>query len=383
MARAAPANSRVIALKVGSAIVAPRARLDTSVIKRLADEIARVAEAGPRVLVVSSGAVACGLEAFGMTRPPERIDQRQAAAAAGQPALMAAWSAALASRGLRAAQVLLTADDVDNRARFVNARRTIETLLDAGVVPIINENDSVAFEELRLGDNDRLSALAAGLAAADTLVILSSASGVCEGGAAGRVIPRLDDVEAARAHVTPERTPTGTGGMATKLDAAEAARAMGIDVVIASGAEPGTLERVLHGESVGTLIPAAAPARAGARKHWIGRAVRVRGAIDVDEGARTALVERGASLLPKGVRGVEPLSRDGFGIGAAVELRCGGEAFARGLTSYRSDEIARIAGRRSEEIAVILGYSYCDEVIHRDNLILTHAASSHRTEATT
>lgn len=363
----------LVVVKIGSAVVAPGGRLSPGAIARLARDIASARAMGVKVVLVSSGAVACGLEGMGYDRMPARISDRQAAAAVGQPLLMRAWTEALGALALGAAQVLLTADDIDFRARFVNAHRTLTTLLERGIVPIINENDSVSFDEIKLGDNDRLSALVAGLVGAELLVMLSAADGLREAGGRGPVIPVVHDIDAARAHISGERTSTGVGGMATKLDAAETARAMGAASVIAPGAEAGVLARVLAGESVGTRLPApiGAPGGATRRKRWIAHSLRLRGSIVVDDGAARAIRERGASLLPRGVVAVRTNHPAGFGIGAAVEiLGSDGRAVARGLVSYRADEIDRIKGRRSDEIAQILGYTYCEEIIHRDDLIV-------------
>ena len=368
------AGARLVVVKVGSAVVAPGGVLDVSVIDRLADEIASARAGGTAVVLVSSGAVACGLEGMGMRAMPAKISDRQAAAAVGQPVLMRAWSGALSARGMCAAQVLLTAEDVDFRARFVNAHRTLSTLLGRGVVPIINENDSVSFEEIKLGDNDRLAALAAGLVGADLLVMLSNVDGLRADGGAGAVIRAVDDIDAARAHVSGDRSETGTGGMATKLDAAEVAGRMGIPAVIASGGVAGVLGEILAGGAVGTRFGVSGAGGGGGtrRKRWIAHSVRPRGVLTVDDGAARALRERGASLLPGGIVSVESDEPGGFGIGSAVDVRtAAGDTIARGLVSYRADEIVRIMGKRSDEIAGVLGYTYCDEVIHRDDLILT------------
>lgn len=366
----------VVVVKIGSAILAPGGRLDPGRLGALAEEIATLRRAGIGVCVVSSGAVACGLAPLGWDSMPARIADRQVAAAVGQPVLMRAWSAALEARGLHAAQVLLTADDADRRERFINARRTLETLIERGVVPIVNENDSVAYDEIKLGDNDRLSALAAHLAGADLLVMLSQARGLCEGGPSGPVIPIVEDLAQARRHATDERSATGVGGMATKLDAASAALALGIEVVLASGVEVargdgGVLKRICAGagEGIGTrFVRAQGLDRVAARKHWIGHGTTVRGTVIVDEGAERALVDRGASLLPKGIVGVACKGR-GFGVGETVEIRVeGGRVFARGIVGYSSTEIERIRGRGASEIAGVLGYATCDEVVHRDNL---------------
>lgn len=375
----AGSGARRVVVKIGSAVIAPGGRLDAATVRRLAEEVVALRATGARVAVVSSGAVACGLAALGLTRMPERLSDRQAAAAVGQPALMRSWVEAFEAFGVHAAQVLLTADDIDFRARFVNAHRTMSALLEAGVVPVVNENDSVSFEEIKLGDNDRLSALVAGLIGAELLVILSKAPGLCVGGAGGAVIPVVEDVGAAAVHVSKEKSATGVGGMATKLDSATIAKSMGVETVIAPGNEPGAMVRAARGERVGTRFPAGAGGTgggggggAGARKRWIAHSIRPKGLLVVDEGAKRAVVERGASVLPKGVVGVSWMGVEGFGIGAGVEVRTpGGSVFARGLVSYRSDEIERIKGKGSAEIAGVLGYSYCDEVIHRDDLIVT------------
>lgn len=377
MAHAAPPETgpgRLVVVKIGSAVVAPGGSLSRGAVRRLAEEIEEVCRSGTRVVLVSSGAVACGLEGMGFGRVPARISDRQAAAAVGQPLLMHAWTEAFAGRGVHVAQVLLTADDIDFRERFVNAHRTLATLLDRGVVPVINENDSVAFEEIKLGDNDRLSALAAGLVGADLLVMLSAIDGLRAECGAGELIGEVADIDAARGHVSGEHSSTGVGGMATKLDAAETARRMGVTAVIARGDEPGVLARVLAGKPVGTRFPAPAGSLAASsrRKQWIAHSIRTRGVLTVDDGAARALRDRGASLLPKGVTAVESTEPGGFGIGAAVEVRTAdGATIARGLVGYRADEIERIIGKRSDEIESVLGYTYCDEVIHRDDLIIT------------
>ncbi len=372
---------RLAVVKVGSAVVAPGGVLDGSVIDRLAGEIASARAGGTSVVLVSSGAVACGLEGMGLRRMPAKISDRQAAAAVGQPLLMRAWSEALAARGVRAAQVLLTAEDVDFRARFLNAHRTLGTLLGRGVVPIINENDSVSFDEIKLGDNDRLAALAAGLVGADLLVMLSNVDGLRACGGTGALVREVDDIDAARAHVSGVRSSTGTGGMATKLDAAETAGRMGVPSVIAPGCAEGVLRAVFSGAPVGTRFAVSGGRGATRRKRWIAHSIRTRGVLTVDGGAARALRERGASLLPGGIVGVDSAEPGGFGIGSAVDVRTrAGETIARGLVSYRADEIVRIMGKRSEEIEGILGYTYCDEVIHRDDLILTEAGLSEGTD---
>ena len=362
-------TARRIVVKLGSAVLARDGELDNATVSRLAEEIGSLCGAGRQVVIVSSGAVASGFRGLELDSPPKTIVGKQAAAAVGQPRLMSAWSAAFASASHKrtVAQVLLTADDLDHRGRFLNARATLGELLARGIVPIINENDSVSFAEIKLGDNDHLSALVSGLVSADLLVMLSSVAGVLEGGRAGARIPLINDAAGAMGHVTAAKTATGTGGMATKLRAAAAASSMGIPSVIADGREPGTLARLLAGEDVGTLCSASATRRLGrSRQRWLGLSTRVRGTIIVDEGARRAILDRHASLLPGGVVGIEGK----FERGAPAEIRVkGGSAFARGLVRYGSEELRLIRGERSSRIRAILGYSYCDEVVHRSDIV--------------
>ncbi len=359
-----PASSRLIVVKIGSGVIAPGGSLDRPVLLDLAAQIARARAAGSRVAIVSSGAVACGMPALGLAAMPTRIVEKQAAAAIGQAILIRAWDEALDPARTSVAQVLLTAADLDDRARFLNARHTLETLLARGIVPIINENDSVALDEIRFGDNDRLSALAAMCIGADRLVILSVAPGLTD--AAGAVVPSVADIAAARAHVRGERSGTGIGGMATKLDAADLATGAGIRVTIAPGREPAALSRVLAGEPLGTDFPPRAPAAPG-RKRWLGATTHPAGTITIDAGAATALTRRGASLLPKGITAVTgPFAR-----GAPIRIEGpSGEVVARGLAAYSSDELHAIMGRRASDIEGVLGYAYCDEAVHRDDLVL-------------
>jgi glutamate 5-kinase len=367
----------IVVVKIGSAVLAPEGALDPASIDRLAADIARAAR-NHRVVIVSSGAVASGFGAMGLPKPPKEIMLKQAAAAVGQSRLMRAWSDAFARHGITVAQVLLTADDLDHRARLLNARNTLLALLERAIIPIINENDSVAFDEIKLGDNDRLSSLVAGLVGARQLLILSTAHGLYEHGNSKKIVPIVTDLAAARAHVSGTTSSVGTGGMHTKLDAVATAAAAGVATVIAGGIVPDVVTRVLGGERVGTSFPIATK-RVGARKRWIGYASKVKGAIVVDEGARVALTQRGASLLPSGVTGVE----GEFDAGAVVELlstaagaKAGAKprAFARGRVSYAAGEVRTIAGKPAKQIAALLGYVYRDEVVHRDDLVLLDAS---------
>lgn len=371
-------------MKVGSAVLARGGALDTLAVERLARDVseALAADTDRRVVIVSSGAVASGYRALGHARPPREIVGKQAAAAVGQPRLMGAWAEAFRGAGGRAVgQVLLTAEDIDHRERFLNARRTLEALLDAGVVPIVNENDSVSYAEIKLGDNDHLSSLVASLVGADLLVILSSVAGVWAGpparGKSPEIVPQVRSLAEGLRLVQAGRSDVGTGGMATKVRAACTAAGLGTHVVIADGSEPGVVTRLCAGEPLGTHFPAGPRARA-ARKRWIGFGARPRGTLRVDEGARRALTARGASLLPSGLTGVE----GNFGVGALVELAGpDGATFARGLTLYGADDLRRIQGRRSADAARTLGDAFAaEEVVHRDDLALLDdapAATAH------
>jgi glutamate 5-kinase len=368
-------SPRRIVVKVGSAVLARAGILEPASVALLVADLAACLHADPhrQIVLVSSGAVASGFRALGLDKPPKLIADKQAAAAVGQPRLMAEYAAAFAAATppRPIAQVLLTAEDIDHRTRFLNARHTLERLLEAGVIPIINENDSVSFAEIKLGDNDRLSSLVASLIDADLLVILSSVSGVYEGGSVGagrkpRIVPVIGSLAEALAHVAPDKSSVGTGGMQTKVEAACRAAALGIPTVIAGGDQPNIVQRLLAGEEIGTSFPAAKSSKA-ARKRWIGFSARSKGVLRVDDGARRALTTRGASLLPSGLKAVE----GEFGVGGLVELAGpDGEPFARGLVSYPSDDLLKIRGRKAAEIEPILGYRYCDEVVHRDDLVI-------------
>lgn len=362
---------RRIVVKIGSAVIAPNGALDPAAVRRIAEDVGQTlaGDGTRRVVIVSSGAVASGFRVLDLERPPKDIVRKQAAAAVGQPRLMSAWAEAFGNTPV--AQVLLTAEDIDDRARFLNARRTLEALLEAGVVPIINENDSVSYAEIKLGDNDHLSSLVASLVDADLLVILSAVGGVWATSAAGKreeIVPEVRSLAEGLKLVRAEASAVGTGGMETKVRAAWRAAGLGIEVVIASGAEARAVERLVGGEAIGTRFPAAdAPAARAARKKWIGFSARVSGSIVVDDGALRAITMRGASLLPSGLTDV----RGKFDAGDLVEIvDSAGAAIARGLSGYASEDLARIKGRKTGEILGILGFCYAEEAVHRDDLVV-------------
>ncbi|MEO1583064.1 MAG: glutamate 5-kinase [Planctomycetota bacterium] len=359
----------LIVVKVGSGVVAPGGSLDRERMTLLALEIAEAVRSGRRVVVVSSGAVAAGLSSLGLDAMPTEIVRKQAAAAVGQSRLVGAWSGAFEPFGLGVAQVLLTADDLDDRTRFLNARRTLETLLDAGIVPIVNENDSVAFDEIRFGDNDRLSALVASLLDADLLALLSVVEGVQD--ETGDVIAELADTDEAMRLVRDDVSKTGVGGMATKLEAAGIAASAGVTAVIASGTARGVLGVLMRGEPAGTRVPARVGSRA--KKRWLASAARPRGSVVVDRGAAAALAG-GASLLPAGVVRVEGGFRAGELV-AVVDER--GDELGRGLASYGSEDASRIAGKQSDQIGQVLGYVYAEELVHRADLHVHAKGTGH------
>ena len=365
---------RRLVVKVGSGLITAReAGLDPARIGALADELAAVRRHGQEVALVSSGAVVAGMARLRLQVRPRSIPEKQAAAAVGQSALMEHYETAFARHGVTVAQILLTQADVSARARYLNARNTLTTLLGYGVVPIINENDTVAVEEIKFGDNDNLSALVAQLIDADLLVLLTDVDGLYTGDPSRDPQARkLDTVEA----VTPEierlvwsdADRVAVGGMATKLQAAQKAAASGVPMVIASGREPGTLAGVLRGEPVGTYFPPRGD-RLAARKRWIAFAVPPQGRLLVDAGAREALIERGKSLLPSGVVDIE----GDFDAGEVVALCAAdgdGKEFARGLVNFDAQELRTIRRAKTAEIEGLLGYKSVDEVVHRDNLVV-------------
>lgn len=376
MPRNALGRAKRIVVKVGTGTLTDASgRFDRTNCTRLAAELAEAA-GGRRLVVVSSGAVALGAERLGLTRTrgrPWDIPTKQACAAVGQPHLMAAWGEALGARGRKVAQVLLTADDLASRKRFLNARRTFERLLDEEVVPVVNENDTVAVDEIKVGDNDTLAALVAGCVEADLVVMLTDVEGLfdrnpSEGGAALlHEVPRITaEVERMAGGAGSERS---VGGMATKVKAARRLSAQGVTTALLSGRRPGALAGLLRGERVGTIF-APGKERLPSRKGWLAAAARGKGVIVVDPGARRALVEQGRSLLPSGVRSVE----GSFGVGDPVDIAVDpARPFARGLAGYAADEVRRIAGLKTSEIERALGYKYLDEVVHRDDLVILEA----------
>jgi glutamate 5-kinase len=363
---------RRFVVKVGSSLVTNRGEgLDASAIARWAAQIAELRGAGHEVIVVSSGAIAEGIQRLGWSRRPRTMHELQAAAAVGQMGLVQVYESCFRGHGLRTAQVLLTHADLADRQRYLNARSTLLTLLSLGIIPVINENDTVVTDEIRFGDNDTLGALVTNLVEAHVFVILTDQDGLYtadprrDAGAtlvrkANAGDPRLEEMAGGVG------SEIARGGMLTKVLAAKRAARSGAQTVIASGREPDVLRRIAGGEDVGTLIQAQTSPLA-ARKQWLADHVQVGGRLWLDAGAARALLARGKSLLPVGVKAV-----DGeFERGAVVScLDPDGREIARGLANYGAQESRRIAGRASSEIEAILGYVDEPELIHVDNLVV-------------
>jgi glutamate 5-kinase len=369
-------RARRLVLKIGSSILTDNGELRERVFGDIARQVSQLRDEGREIVIVSSGAIAIGSNRLGWNQPGRSIPEMQAAAAVGQIGLIELYQRRFARFEKRVAQVLLTRRGLEERERFLNARHTLLTLLRLGVVPIVNENDTVATEEIRFGDNDNLSATVVNLIGADLLVILSDVDGLhTEPPAAGAAKPPLFDVVEA---VTPEieraaqgsKSAFGRGGMTTKLEAVQAAARCGGSTVVCNGRSRDVILRVAAGEPVGTLFLAGNRLRS--RKHWLAFTTRTRGEVVIDAGAVDALIRRGKSLLPAGIVEV----RGKFGIGDPVACTDeDGREIARGLVAYASDDMRRIARLPTREIRRVLGYSNGNEVIHRDDLVLVAAPS--------
>nr|CRH07233.1 Gamma-glutamate kinase [Candidatus Magnetococcus massalia] len=362
-------HARRIVVKIGSNLLTHEKGLRREWIAERCREIAALKAEGREVVVVTSGSVAAGMSRLGLGRKPMSVPEKQAAAAAGQGELMRVYEEGFAHYDLHTGQILLTRDDVANRRRYLNARDTLETLLSLGLVPIVNENDSVVVAEIRFGDNDTLGALVAGLVEADLLILLSDVDGLYS--ADPRKDPDAKQLELV-SQVTPEiealagesGSSVGSGGMITKLKAATMAARTGCQTVLASGFEASPIDRVMRHGPVGTLFQAQGDP-ISSRKRWIANGVKSEGEVYLDAGAVAAL-RRGKSLLAKGVVNVEGV----FDRGAAV-FCCdpSGARIAKGLINYHSDHMRSIQGLHSREIESTLGFIVDEEVIHRDNMV--------------
>lgn len=361
-------DAKRVVVKVGSSLLTKEdekgPRVDAAFARRLIKQIVALREQGIEVTLVSSGAVAAGCADLGLTERPTDVADLQALAAVGQRHLMTLYHNALKKAGLAAGQVLLTRQDVDDRLRYLNLRNCIARLHERACLPILNENDTVAVEEIRFGDNDMLAALLCVALGADALVLLTGVDGVLDED--GQVLPELDRAVDAVVHAKRGSSRWGQGGMLSKLEAARVASEAGEPVVIANGRTKDILAKVLSGESVGTLV-LPAQRKLDGRSRWIGVAARPSGGLQVDEGAVRALVERGKSLLATGLTGMTGR----FERGDIVIVRDPkGREIARGLTNYGAEELRLIQGKRTSEFAKLLGRSAYSTVIHRNNLVL-------------
>lgn len=365
-------KARRVVIKVGSAILTNDSGMNLEVIDNLARDVAFLHNSGREVIVVSSGAVAAGRKKIGFVPQGEiGMREKQALAAIGQSVLMHTYDGAFGKYDQKIAQVLLTHSDLSRRDRYLNVRNTINTLFQFGVIPIINENDTVSVEELRFGDNDTLGALVANLIEADMFICLTDVVGLYNGNPHND--PNARPIYTV-AEVTPEieamagnvKSALGTGGMQSKIRAAKMVAAGGGSSFIGPGREKNILQQLFSGEMVGTFfLPRSS--KLPSRKHWIGYVLKPKGRVILDQGACIALTKKGKSLLPSGILAVQGK----FGLGDSVEC-CDqeGRVIAVGLINYGSEDLNRIRGRKSGEIAGILGYKDDDEVMHRDNLVL-------------
>lgn len=364
-------SARTVVVKVGTNVLAADdGRLDSARIQALADQIQRLRQFGRQVALVSSGAIGAGVGRLDLGRRPTDLRHLQACASIGQSFLMRAYQECLDRHNAHTAQILLTAGDFDNRARYLNVRNTILTLFEWGVLPIINENDTVSVAEIKFGDNDHLAAMVTNLLQAPLLILLTNVDGLYAGDPGDPAVKKLDTVPLIDGSIMDlagaGKSSLGTGGMRSKLRAARLATAAGESVIMANGAEAGILDAIFAAEPVGTLfLPHGSSVPAW--KRWLGYTARPKGRLSVDAGARAAVTEKGRSLLPIGVVHVQ----GNFNKGDVVALTdLVGHEFARGLTNYSVHDAQRIVGLRTEQIFAVLGAVPYEEIVHRDNLVV-------------
>lgn len=361
-----------IVIKIGSRVLASAGSgLNSRRIKRIAKEIGELHKRGFEIVIVSSGAVVAGMNELGLTKRPREIPLKQAAAAIGQSKLIQMYERMFREYDIKVAQILLTRDDIADRRRFLNSRNTLLTLLSYKVLPVINENDTVAVDEIKFGDNDLLSGLVTNVVDADLLIIMSDIDGLFTANPSlhkdAVLIPVVKEIDRNIEEIAGgSATIEGTGGMTSKVETAKRVSEYGIPTVIMNGNVSGLLNRLFTGFEVGTLfLPK--ESRLTSRKHWIAHALPSSGRLVLDNGARDALLKRGKSLLPSGITGIAGEFEAGDAVSCEDEA---GRVFAKGLTNYNSRELIRIKGKKTSEILAILGYKDYDEVIHRDNLVL-------------
>ena len=366
------ANVKKILIKIGSAVLTGAEGLDLKIIDALVREMSDLAGLGYSIVLVTSGAIASGKHRLNITSKLKSIPEKQAAAAVGQGRLMRVYSKAFEKKGLYVAQILLTLSDLTDRQRYLNIRNTLSTLMEWGVTPIINENDSVAVDEIKFGDNDNLAAMIANIVEADIFINLTSTAGLydCNPTESKKaklisLVPEItSEIEAA---ATAETSSVGTGGMKSKILAAKKVTAMGIPCVIAPGKRKNILTDILAGREIGTLFLPMVD-RLNSKKYWIAFTLRPRGRLIIDDGAKKALLTKGKSLLPSGIIDVE----GDFELGDPVScIDREGTVLAKGLVNFSSMEIRKIMGLKTSQIYQVLGHKDYDEIIHRDNLAIT------------
>jgi glutamate 5-kinase len=365
-------KAKRIVIKVGTSNLTDKNyRLEPRKVEKLAKDIVELKRHGKEVILVTSGAIGAGIGKLDLKRRPRDIKVLQATAAVGQNILMSTYDRYFANYDQIIAQVLLTHEAFFNRQRYLNLRNTLITLLKSGIIPIINENDTVAVDEIKLGDNDNLSALVASNLDADLLIILSDVDGLYtynpKRSKKAELISIVDEITPEIERIAETGGKTGVGGMKTKIQAAKVTMKSGIPLVIANGREENILIRTIEGERVGTLFMPKTTRKMNGKEHWIRFASSPKGRIKVDEGAKTALIKNGSSLLPSGIIGVENEFRSGDTV-SIVDTE--GVEFAKGISNYSSSDIEKIKGLQSKEIEQILGRKDYNEVVYRGNMVL-------------
>ncbi len=366
------AHAKIILIKIGSAVLTGSDGLDLKIIDALVREMSDLADSGYSIVLVTSGAIASGKHRLKITENLKSIPEKQAAAAVGQGRLMRVYSKSFEKNGHYVAQILLTLSDLTDRQRYLNIRNTLSTLMEWKTIPIINENDTVAVDEIKFGDNDNLAAMIANIIEADLFINLTSTDGLYDCNPAvskkAKLIPVVcefsDEIEAA---ATNETSSAGTGGMKSKIQAAKKVSAIGIPCIIAPGKKINVLKNIMAGKEIGTLFLPMAD-RLNSKKYWIAFTLHPRGKLTIDDGAKKALLDKGTSLLPSGVTDVE----GDFDLGDPVScVDREGNILAKGLVNYNSLEIRKIKGLKTSQISQALGHKDYDEIIHRDNLAIT------------
>ena len=366
------AHVKRILIKVGSAVLTGNDGLDLKIINGLVRDMSSLVQNGYSVVLVSSGAIVSGKHRMNITGKLKSMPEKQALAAIGQGRLMRVYSKSFEKNGIYVAQILLTLSDVTDRQRYLNIRNTLSTLLEWGVIPIINENDTVAVDEIKFGENDNLAAMIANIIEADLFINLTSIDGLYDCNPTvskkARLIPVVGEFsEEIEAAATDETSSAGTGGMKSKVQAAKKVTAIGIPCIIAPGKNKKVLPDIMEGKEIGTLFLPMTD-RLNSKKYWIAFTLHPHGKLIIDDGAKKALLEKGKSLLPSGVTGVE----GDFDLGAPVScVDSEGTILAKGLVNYNSSEIRKIKGLKTSQISQILGHKDYDEIIHRDNLVIT------------